>query len=157
MFLIFLYKVLKYIFKEKVAYLFSFLILIPYLFLNQSNFIIAKFIGFFIFKSINKYILNNKYKHLDILSISGIIFLVFNDYLIINNSFNISFFISFSIYFINNSYNGINKIVKKLYFKVFLFLFFIPIILKFNNSINLLSLIYNFLFFSLNKNIYLKL
>lgn len=151
----FLYKIFKYIFKEEVAYLFSFIILIPYFFLNQSNFIITKFIVFFIIKSINKYILKNKYEHLDILSISGILFLTFNDYLIINNSFNISFFISFSIYFINSSYNGSSKIIKKIYSKLFLFLFFIPIILKFNYSINILSLLYNFVFFNFNKNIYL--
>ena len=95
---------------------------------------------FLILKSLND---NKKvrYTNLDILSISGVIMLIYNPYMLYSLSFILSFLVSFVLIFDNDLFKTKSFLVKN-YFRYFIiFLITLPFTIKINNKISLLSIL----------------
>lgn len=128
--------------KKKWAKIIAISIMSFYLILTYPRFSILRLVILFILRWINKYILKDRFNNLEVLSISGITFLIIDYSLALQDSFVLGYFLPIFIYFINNSFNRIKGIKKKLFLLSIIYLFFIPFELKYFNSLTPLSPIY---------------
>ncbi len=149
------YNFISYAFSEKRSKILTFILFLPYFLIILSKFAIKKFILLFLINFYNEYYINKKYSYIEKLSIIGIFILMINNYLVLSDSFILSFSISFLIYFINNIIKFKNKFLKKITFNFFLMIFILPYSLKFNYSLNVLSFLLSFIFIPINKIFYL--
>ena len=116
-----------------------------YLILTFPRFSIIRLTFIYVFKWINTHLLNKRFKHLEILSITGIFFLLINYHLALQDSFILGFGIPILVYFVNSSFSFVKGIKKKALLIVTIYLFFIPFEMKYFNSISPLSMIYQLL------------
>ena len=128
--------------KDKWAKLISLGMMSFYLILTFPKFSIIRLTIFVIARWINEYILKKKFSYLELISLIGIIMLIFDHHLAKQNSFNLGFFIPIYLYFINNSFRYCRKIKKRILSMILLYLFFIPFELCFYNSVSPLLIIY---------------
>lgn len=138
--LYFIYKIIKKIvyklFKnDKYNEICTIVLLIPYLIINITNFVILKFLIVKIFTIINKTKLNNIFNKLEIISLIYFIFLLINPYLIFQQKFYIPLITSFLYNFSGLLSKGIKK-RKILYKYIFMILCIFPFLFKSNNYFN---------------------
>ncbi len=150
-YLYFLYSLNRKIFsrflkQEKFVDLLSILLMSPYLVLAFPKFVVIKFFILKFFLWINKYPLNNKFRYLDVVSISGIVFLLFDYHLAFQDGFFLSYFIPTLSKIINDSFTFRKNVIKKIAVPILISISFIPFTAKFYNEISLLSLPLQFLF-----------
>ena len=107
-----------------------------YLILTFPRFSIIRLAVFFIAKWINEYIFNKKFSYLNLLSIIGIGFLLFDYHLAYQDSFILGFGIPIYLFLINNSFIHIKKWRKRALIIGLIYLFFIPFEIKYYQSVN---------------------
>lgn len=141
--------------KEKWCALASIGLLSPLFVLSFPRFIVIKFFVLKCIRWINKYPLKKKFKYLDILCASGILFLFINPNLARQDVFILSYFIPILSLFINGSFHFNKKWKMSLFVMISVALFFVPFSIKYYNELSLFSLpiqllftpLYIFLFF----------
>ncbi len=132
--------IFSFLFKKKWAKVVSFCLLLPYFVLLYPRFTIIRICTMYILRWINEYPLKKKFTSLQLTSIAGIFFLVFNHYLARQDSFILGFSLPFVYYFINNSLPKVkNKLLKRVVNTLTFGLFFIPFEAYFYSSINILT------------------
>jgi competence protein ComEC len=125
--------------KEKTARIMSLIVLIPYLVIIFPKFAALKMLIIFILKFINDFAIKKKFDYLEIISLSGLILFLFNINYAKQDSFILSYFITFFVYFINNSFKHFNGLKRKILIVLSIFIILIPYSFKANNSVFLLE------------------
>lgn len=132
-----------YLFKikldEKKARLCSFLILVPYFIIAIDKFAVFRIFFIQILLLINRHALKNYFSYIEVLSISGIILLLFSFHLAYQDGFILGYLMSLFIALVNNSFPFIKKKRRLLITPIFIFLFFVPFEIEYYHSISLLS------------------
>lgn len=136
---------------EKKASILSFLIFLPFLFINITRFTTIKIISFYIFNFINKNYLNKKFNRLEIISILGSVFLFLSSRIIYQAGFYISFLIYFYLYLTSSKFYELKTIEKKIATQILLTLIVVPFNISFNNSFNILSIIFMMILLPFSK------
>lgn len=128
-------KLLSYRLKEKKARLVSISILMPYLIFTFPRFTVIRILFIYLFRWINDYLFKYKLHYLNIISISGIFFLLLDYRLVYQDSFLLGFMIPITMYFLVNDFNHVNKVLKKVFPLTGLFILFIPYEIKYFNEV----------------------
>ena len=131
--------------KKKWAELVSLGLFSFYLCVAFPRFSLIRLTFVYLFKWVNEHLLNKRFSYLELLSISGIFFLLINYHLATQDSFLLGFGIPLLVYFINNSFSFIKGVKKKLFMFFSLYIFFIPFELRYFHSLSPLSVIYQVL------------
>ena len=116
-----------------------------YIILTFPRFSIIRLTVIYLFKWINEHILKKRFSYLEVISISGIIFLILNYHLAYQISFILGYSITFYLFIINNSFIKLKKFKAKIFMILALYLFFIPFEISFYNSVSPISIIYQIL------------
>ena len=131
---------------KKWAELCSFGVLNLYLIFVFPKFAIIRICFLYLFRWINKYLLNKRFKYIEILSISGLFFLLINPYLAMQDSFILGYSIPLVFYFSRLAVKHKGKILRKILPIVLTYLFMIPFELNFYNGIAPLSMLLQLIF-----------
>lgn len=141
-----LFSLLMYFLEKKIKTKYSKLITFGissfYIILNLGRFSILRISFLYIFKWINDYLLNKKFKYLELIAISGIIFLIFDYSLAYQDSFILGYTLPICLFLINNSFSFLSSIKRKVITVIAIYLFFIPFELKYYHSVSPLLMIY---------------
>ncbi len=132
---------LSFFIKEKHSKWVAFIFISVFGIFLFPKFNVVRFCVFTLFSLINEHFLKGKISYLDRISIIGILFLLFDPHLAYQDSFVIGFFLPITIHFIRFSFNKEKWYIKPIFFALSLYVFMIPFTLKFNNFINLFSLL----------------
>ena len=116
------------------------LILIPLWLVNLDKFIFYKIFLLKIIQFINKEKFNQQYSYLELLSISGLVLLFFNPYLIFSMSFYVSYGLSFYIYFLRPIIKRRSKHMRPIVSFLLIYLFLVPIRITNSNFLDLINL-----------------
>ncbi len=116
------------------------LTIIPLWLLNLDKFIFYKIFLLKIIQFINKEKLNQQYSYLELLSVSGLILLFFNPYLIFSMSFYVSYGLSFYIYFLRPIIKRRSKYMRPIVSFLLIYLFLVPIRITNSNFLDLINL-----------------
>ena len=144
-------KIFELKFDEKRAYIYSFLLFLPFLFINIIRFTTIKVITFYIFNFINKFYFNKKFNRVEIISLVGSFFIVISSRIIFQAGFYISFLIYFYLYLTSSKFYEFKPIEKKFATQILLTLIIIPFNISFNNSFNFLSIIFMMILLPFSK------
>ena len=128
--------------KDKAKRLILIVLFVPNLIFSFPRFIIIKFISLKIFRWINDYVLKKKFKYLEILSISGIFFLLMDYHLGYQDLFILSYFIPIESFLFMNSFRRFKGIKKKFLISALILISFIPFSLSYYHEIAPLSLVF---------------
>ena len=138
--------------KDKTKEMALIILFAPALIFSFPRFVVIKSIFLKLFKWINEYALKKKFDYLEILSISGIIFLLINYYFAYQDSFVLSYFIPIEALLFNNSFKGVKKFKKKVLISGLILLSFIPFSMSYYHEIAPFSFLFQILltpFFSI--------
>ena len=113
-----------------------------YLLLTFPRFSIIRLTVFYIARWINEYVLKKKISYLNLVSIIGIMFLLFDYHLAYQDSFILGFAIPIYLFLINNSFHNVKKWKKKILTIGLIYLLFIPFEMRYYQSVNPLLTIY---------------
>ena len=128
--------------KDKAKRLILIVLFVPNLIFSFPRFIIIKFISLKIFRWINDYVLKKKFKYLEILSISGIFFLLMDYHLGYQDLFILSYFIPIESFLFMNSFRRFKGIKKKFLISALILISLIPFSLSYYDEIAPLSLVF---------------
>ncbi|MCQ2087594.1 MAG: MBL fold metallo-hydrolase [Bacilli bacterium] len=149
---IYLYGFINYIesklrrkFSEKQCEIISTSILVFYSIFTFPKFTPIKILTIRIIRLINKYLLNDKFTYEGIIGSTGIIFLLLNVNLAKQDSFILGYLIPINNIFVNALYPNENRPKYKIFKTLWLYFFFIPFELAFNNSTNFLAFLLQFI------------
>lgn len=131
---------LKFIKKDKIVDLIAIILFSPYLFFTFPKFIVLKFVIVRLLVYINTHKLNKRFSYLDILSVSGLFFLLFDYRLAYQDGFILSYFIPILSIFINGSFKFKNDFIKKMFLTLLIAVSFIPFTVKYYSEISIFSL-----------------
>lgn len=130
--------VLKLFLKDKHAEAITWVFLVLYMIFTLPRFSVFRVTFIFLLKWINNYLLKKKFSYLEILSFAGIVCLLFDHYLALQDSFILGFFIPIISYLIKDIYSS-SKIKGYLAKALSIYLFFIPFEALYYNKIVILS------------------
>ena len=138
--------------KDKAKEMVLIILFVPVLIFSFPRFVVIKFVFLKLFRWINEYVLKKRFDYLEILSISGIIFLLINYYFAYQDSFVLSYFIPIEALLFNNSFKGVKKFKKKVLIGGLILLSFIPFSMSYYHEIAPFSFLFQILltpFFSI--------
>lgn len=146
LFLNIIFTFIQYIFiriikKEKYADLIGVIFLLIYSIFTFPRFVVVKYVFIRILRWINDYLLKKKFTYLEILSFSGIFFLLFDYHLGYQTSFLLSYILPFIILFFNGSFRKYKKKKKTILSLIVIYGALVPFILSFNNDLSPLSIV----------------
>ena len=136
------YLLSKLIKKKKIEELVIFLLFIPILIFSFPRFVVIKFVFLKLIRWINEHLLKKKFTYLELISISGLFFLLIDYHLAYQSGFLLTYFIPISALLFNNSFNRVKGIKKKLLISCLISLEFVPFALEFYQEISPLSMVY---------------
>lgn len=125
--------------KDKIAQIVSIILFLPYLVFTFPKFIVIKFFILKVIMWINRYPLKGRFRYLDILAFTGIIFLLFDYHLAYQDGFRLSYFIPILSLLINDSFNFDKKIKKTLFLTLVISISFIPFASNYYHEISIMS------------------
>ena len=131
--------------KDKAKEMVLIILFVPVLIFSFPRFVVLKFVFLKLFRWINEYVLKKKFDYLEILSISGIIFLLINYYFAYQDSFVLSYFIPIEALLFNNSFKGVKKIKKKALISGLILASFIPFSMSYYHEIAPFSVLFQIL------------
>lgn len=138
LFSLFISYILKLFLKDKYADGITWLFLLLYMVFTLPRFSVFRVTFIFLLKWINNYLLKKRFSYLEIISSAGIICLLFDHYLALQDSFILGFFIPIISYLIRNIFP--HHKIKGYFAKAFsIYLFFIPFEALYYNKIVFLS------------------
>ena len=143
-YLYFFYKLINkllslFIKKEKAVDLLSIVLLSPYLIFTFPRFVVIKFFILRAFLLINEHALNKKFSYLEIISFTGIIFLLIDYHLARQDGFLLTYIIPILSLFINGSFHFQKKMLQRIFLLAIISIFFVPFTVKYYSEISPLS------------------
>ena len=138
--------------KDKAKEMALIILFVPVLIFSFPRFVVIKFVFLKLFRWINEYVLKKRFDYLEILSISGIIFLLINYYFAYQDSFVLSYFIPIEALLFNSSFKGVKKFKKKVLIGGLILFSFIPFSMSYYHEIAPFSFLFQILltpFFSI--------
>ena len=138
--------------KDKAKEMVLIILFVPVLIFSFPRFVVIKFVFLKLFRWINEYVLKKRFDYLEILSISGIIFLLINYYFAYQDSFVLSYYVPIEALLFNNSFKGVKKFKKKVLIGGLILLSFIPFSMSYYHEIAPFSFLFQILltpFFSI--------
>lgn len=129
--------------KNKYIYFFSSFLIVPYIVIINFPIAATRALLFGLLLNLNKYFWQNKFNKLNLLSITMLIFFIFNPYITYSTSFIFTYIMTFSIVLLSIS---LNKKHKKLKFIFFTWIFSLILNIIATKSINLISFFSNLFF-----------
>lgn len=138
--------VLKFCLKEEKAKIVAFILFFIYSFFTFPRFVVIKFLFVNIFRFINIYKLNKRFSYLEILSMSGIFFLLIDYHLGYQDSFFLTYFIPILSIFVLQSFKRFNKYFLPFILPVIIAFFFLPYSVKYYKEISILSILFQYLY-----------
>lgn len=144
-------KIIELKIDEKKAPIISFLLFFPFLIINIIRFTTIKVISFYIFNYINKFYFDKRFNRLETISILGSIFIILSSRIVYQAGFYISFLLYFFLYLTSSKFYELKTIEKKIATQVLLTFLIIPFNISFNNSINVLSIIFMMILLPFSK------
>ena len=146
-FFVLLYFIFNTLFKnDKRATLFSIIVLLFYSLFTFPRFVVIKYIFIRILRWINEHILKKKFNYLQIVSFSGIFFLLVDYHLAYQDSFLLTYFIPLFVYFLNNSLRRYKNYQKSLIIIPLVAVLFIPFSVSYYQEISPLSMVLQIVF-----------
>ncbi len=137
-------KILGIKLKESTAKFVSLGICSPYLLFTINRFTTIRVIVFYLFSILNNYVFKERISRINFLSISGIVFLLFDHYLIYQLSFVIPYLIYFFLYFSRLLLNKYRKgFDRKIVQSIIMFFILLPFVINMYNSFNFLNIVLN--------------
>ncbi len=128
--------ILSYIVKkDKAKDLVLIGLFIPTLIFSFPRFVVIKFIALKLLRWINSYLWKGRFNYLELVSLSGIVFLLLDYHLGYQDGFLLTYFIPIAALFFNGSIHGFKRFGKRIIISVLVLLSFIPFALKFYHEI----------------------
>ena len=115
---------------------------IPILMFSFSRFVVIKFVFLKLIRWINTYLLKKKFSYLELISFSGIFFLLIDYHLAYQSGFVLTYFIPIISLFFVNSIHGFKKFKKRIVMTILILIVFIPFALDFYHEIAITSPLY---------------
>ena len=128
--------------KDKAKKLVLVSLFIPVFIFSFPRFVVIKFVFLKLFRWINEYVLKKKFTYLELMSITGIFFLLINYYFAYQDAFLLSMFIPLEALFYNGSFKSIGKIKKKLLITGLILLSFIPFSISYYHEVAIFAPIF---------------
>ncbi|MFA6755106.1 MAG: ComEC/Rec2 family competence protein [Bacilli bacterium] len=144
-------KLLSLKFSKKNSRIMSFLFLLPFLFININKFVTIKVIAFYLFSFINTFKYKSFFEKIEKISMIGLLFLIYNPFLLYQKSFHISFLIMFINCFLGLYYLKYKGFKLRIIKNIINILLLVPFMIEINHSINIVSFILTFLLLPLTK------
>jgi len=141
----------SFLMKDKYSKLTAIFLIGIYSIFTYPRFVVIKFVILQLCRWINEFPLKKKFSYLELISFTGICFLLFDYHLAYQDSFLLTYLIPILVLFYNCSFLKMPKFKKKILITVLIFINFIPFSLKFNNDISLLSLPFQFILMPLTS------
>ena len=115
---------------------------IPILMFSFPRFVVIKFVFLKLIRWINTYLLKKKFSYLELISFSGIFFLLIDYHLAYQSVFILTYFIPIISLFFINSIHGFKKFKKRIVMTILILIAFIPFALDFYHEIAITSPLY---------------
>ena len=131
--------------KEKGSKIAGLVIFVLYSFLTFPRFIVLKFVVLNLFKIINEYALKKRFKYIELLSISGILFLLIDYHYGYQDSFFLGYFIPLLAIFFFQSFKRFKRWQRILIVPFIITISFIPFAIKYYHEISILSVFLQYL------------
>ncbi len=143
-YLYFFFKLIRWILalfikKEKIVDFITLILFFPYVILTFPKFITIRFFILQLAKYINTYPLKGRFRYIDIVSFSGIMFLLFDYHLAYQDGFVLAYFITLLSLFFNYSFSIKPKILKRMMLLLVIAISFIPFTSRYYNEISIFS------------------
>lgn len=135
--------VFRFIKKDKYKDLVLIGLFLPIFILSYPRFVVIKFVFLKILRWINNHLLKKKFSYLELVSFSGIFFLIINPFYAYQDGFLLTYLIPISALFFQNSFKGYKPFQKKLLISGLILIEFIPFALAFYHEISIVSIIYH--------------
>ena len=122
---------------EKVAFVFTFLLIVPFYLVNIFHFSIFRVVTLYFLTNVNKHYLKNKFSRLTIISSFAISCLLVNPHLLFSTSFILGFTISFLNFFTRKYINSFGKYRRNFIRRLLVYLFTLPITIYMTSRFNI--------------------
>lgn len=129
--------------KDKIRDLVLIGLFLPSFILSYPRFVVIKFVFLKLLRWINNYLLKKRFSYLELISFSGIFFLILNPFYAYQDGFLLTYLIPISVLFFNNSFKGYKPIKKRILISVLVLIEFIPFALAFYHEVSIFSIIYH--------------
>lgn len=133
----------RFIKKDKYKDLVLIGLFIPTFILSYPRFVVIKFVFLKLLRWINNHLLKKKFSYLELVSFSGIFFLIINPFYAYQDGFLLTYLIPISAFFFQNSFKGYKPFQKKLLISGLILIEFIPFALAFYQEVSIVSIIYH--------------
>lgn len=138
----------SFFFKKKWAKIFSLLVLIPYFILLFPKFSLLRIVLLQILRWVNTYLLNRRFHYLELVSLTGIFFLLCDFTYAYQDSFVLGFFMPIGFHYSSRaiSTNIKNLTLRKICVAISMWIYFIPYEIKYYQEVNILTSFYQIIF-----------
>lgn len=126
--------------KENWCDAISLIFFTPYLIFTFPKFLVIKFLFLKWILWINKYRLNKRFKYLEVVSASGIFFLLINPHLALQDGFILTYFIPISSLFFRDTFRYKQKWKNYLVLSLLIYASFLPFSIKYYSEISILTI-----------------
>lgn len=133
----------RFIKKDKYKDLVLLGLLMPTFILSYPRFVVIKFVFIKLLRWINNHLLKKRFSYLELVSFSGIFFLIINPFYAYQDGFLLTYLIPISVLFFQNSFKGYKPFQQKLLISGLILLEFVPFALAFYNEVSIFSVIYH--------------
>jgi len=140
---------------EKVSDIIGILFLTPLFILNIDKFTTYKVIFFFVFNFINKYYLNYRFERIEVISIIGLLFLIFDPYFCFQEGFLLSFIILFFFNYLRMFKKRYKRIKLWLINLMLITIIVLPFQINRTNTVNIFSIVASMLVSSIMKPLFI--
>ena len=135
----------RFVKKEKIRDLILIILFFPMLILSFPRFVVIKFVFLKALRWINNHFLKKRFSYLELVSFSGIFFLVINPFYAYQDGFLLAYLIPISALFFQNSFKGYKPFKKKIIVSTLILIEFIPFALAFYHEVSIFSILIHFL------------
>ena len=133
----------RFIKKDKYKDLVLIALLMPTFILSYPRFVVIKYVFIKLLRWINNHLLKKRFTYLELVSFSGIFFLIINPFYAYQDGFLLTYLIPISALFFQNSFKGYKPFQQKLLVSGLILIEFIPFALAFYNEISIFSVLYH--------------
>lgn len=131
--------------KDKVKKIVLIVMFLPVLVFSFPRFVVIKFVFLKLIRWINEYVLKKRFDYIQLISLSGIFFLLTNYYFAYQDAFLLSYFIPIVSLLFSNSFKGLKKFKKKILISGLILASFIPFSISYYHEIAPFSAVFQIL------------
>ena len=131
--------------KDKAKSMVLIVLFLPVLIFSFPRFVVLKFVFLKLFRWINEYVLKKKLTYLELMSITGIFFLLINYYFAYQDAFLLSMFIPLEALFYNGSFKSVKGFKKKVLIAGLILLSFVPFSISYYHEVAVFAPIFQVL------------